>query len=286
MNTFIIAAEKGNFSKASEILCYTQAAVTIQIKQLEKELGVSLFDRIGKNVYLTEKGEEFLKYAQKIKIDVEEAKSMIGKDNQYSGVLRIGMSESIFSVCFPQILNEFHKMYPNIKIVVKTGLRDFIFDLMVHNELDLAYIIDQNLIDHDWIGKTIKTEQVYFIASPQNSITKMDSVDINTILSQELIMTECNAGYSYELSQLLCQNGLSMNPYLEIGNTDMICSLVANNAGISYLPYYIFEKEYNAGAIVPIRVPEYEVNVYRQLLWHKNKFLTKPMNYLMELIKM
>lgn len=286
INTFIAAAEKSNFSKAAEILNYTQAAVTIQIKQLEEELGVSLFDRIGKSVFLTEKGAEFLKYAQKIKMDVEEARSMIGNMNQYSGVLRIGMSESLFSASFPSILNEFHKMYPDIRIVVKTGLRDFIFGLMVQNELDLAYIIDHNLIDHDWIGKTIKTERVYFIASPGNPLAQMDSVDIKSILSQELIMTECNAGYSYELSQLLAQNGLSMNPYLEIGNTDMICSLVANNAGISYLPSYIFEKEYKAGTITPLRVPGYEVDVYRQLLWHKNKFLTKPMKDFLELIKL
>lgn len=285
INTFIIAAEKSNFSKAAEILCYTQAAVTIQIKQLEKELGVSLFDRLGKNVFLTEKGQEFLKYARKIKMDVEEAKSLIRKESNYSGLLRVGMSESIFSICFPQILDKFHEMYPNIRLIAKTGLRDFIFDLMIHNELDLAYIIDHNLIDHDWIGKTVKKERVYFIASPQNPLVQMKSVSIENILSQELIMTECNAGYTYELSQLLAQNGLSMKPYLETGNTDIICSLVANNKGISYLPFYIFEREYKAGTIIPIRIPKYEVSVYRQLLWHKNKFLTKPMEYFLELMK-
>lgn len=286
INTFIVAAEKNNFSKAAEILCYTQAAVTIQIKQLEKELGVSLFDRIGKNVFLTEKGAEFLKYAQKIKIDVEEAKSKISKENQYSGVLRVGMSESILSAYFPQVLKQFRKMYPDMRIVIKTGFRDFIFDLMIHNELDLAYVIEHNLMDHEWIGKTIKTERVYFVASPKNPLAQRTSVEIESILEQELIMTECDTGYSYELAQLLAQKGLSMNPYLELGNTDMICSLVANNAGISYLPYYAFEKEHKEGTIVPIRIPEYEVDVYKQILWHKNKFLTQPMKDFLELIKL
>ena len=285
INTFIIAAERNNFSMAAEILSYTQAAVTIQIKHLEKELGVSLFDRIGKNVYLTEKGAEFLQYAKKIKMDVEEAKFMIGKENQYSGVLRVGMSESILSAYFPEVLKRFRKMYPDMRLIIKTGFRDFIFDLMLQNELDLAYVIEHNLIDHEWIGKTIKSEQVYFIASPQNPIAQMDSVSIETILEQPLIMTECDTGYSYELAQLLAEKGLTMVPYLELGNTDMICSLVANNAGVSYLPGYAFEKEYKSGTVVPIRLPEYEVNVYKQILWHKNKFLTKPMKDFLELIK-
>ncbi len=285
INTFLVAAEKMNFSKAAEQLGYTQAAVTIQIKKLEKELGVLLFDRIGKSVYLTDKGKEFLTYAHKIILYTEKAKVGLKNETLYSGIIRIGTSESILTTSFPKMIKKFHQMYPDMHICVKTGTRDFIFHLMIHNELDLAYIIDQNVIDHEWIGKNIQEEKVYFVASPKNPLTQKESVCIEEILAQELIMTECNVGYSYELSQQLAKKGLYFHPYLEIGNTDVIRSLVAENKGVSYLPLFTIEKEIKKGMIVPIRIPEYEVSVYRQLFWHKNKYITKPMNDFMKLIE-
>lgn len=285
INTFLVATEKMNFSKAAKQLDYTQAAVTIQIKQLEKELGVFLFDRIGKSVYLTDKGKEFLTYAQKILSYAEEAKAGLKNETSYSGVIRIGTSESILSTSFPKIIKKFHQLHPDMHICVKTGTRDFIFDSMLHNELDLAYIIDQNVIDHEWIGKNIQEDKVYFIASRKNYLTQKEEVSIEEILSQELIMTECNAGYSYELSQQLAKKGLYFHPYLEIGNTDLIRSFVVENKGVSYLPLFTIEKEIKNGLIVPIRIPEFEVSVYRQLFWHKNKYITKPMKDFMKLVR-
>lgn len=285
IKTFLVAAEKMNFSKAAEQLGYSQAAVTIQIKQLEKELGTLLFDRIGKSVYLTDKGKTFLTHAQKILLYTEEALSDLKNETIYSGVIRIGTSESILSTSLPRIINEFHHMYPNMHISIKTGTSYFICDLMTHNELDLAYMIGQNVLDHEWIGKTIKEEKVYFVASPKNPLTQKEEVSIEEILAQELIMTEYNDCYTYELSQHLARKSLYFHPFLEIGNTDIVRLLVAENKGVSYLPLFTIEKEIKEKTIVPIRVPEFEVNVYRQLFWHKNKYITKPMNDFMRLIE-
>lgn len=286
INTFLVAADKMNFSKAAEQLGYSQAAITIQIKNLEKELGTLLFDRIGKSIYLTEKGKEFLIHAQKILLYTEESISDIKNETNYSGMIRIGTSESILAAAFPSIITSFHEMYPNMHICIKTGTRNFIFDLMLHNELDMAYTIDQNVIDHVWTGKILREEKVYFVASSQNPLSKKQTVSIEELLSEELIMTECNIGYTYELAQHLARKGLGFHPYLETGNTDIIRSLVAQNKGISYLPLFTIQNELKEQTIVPIRVPEFEVSVYRQLFWHKNKYITKPMNDLMKLIQM
>lgn len=285
INTFLVAADKMNFSKAAEQLGYSQAAVTIQIKNLEKELGTLLFDRIGKSVYLTEKGKEFLIHAQKILLYTEESVSDIKDEKNYSGMIRIGTSESILAASFPSIITNFHEMYPKMHICIKTGSRNLIFDLMLHNELDMAYTIDQNVIDHVWTGNILREEKVYFVASAKNPLVKKEKVEIEEVLAQELIMTECNIGYTYELSQQLARKGLSLMPYMETGNTDIIRSFVASNKGVSYLPLFTIEKELKEKSIIPIRVPDFEVNVYRQLFWHKNKYITKPMNDLMKLIQ-
>lgn len=284
INTFLIAAEKSNFSKAAEHLGYSQAAISIQIKQLEKELGTPLFDRIGKSVYLTEKGKEFVIYAQKIIRYTEESISYMRDKTTHSGILRVGTSESILSSSFLGIINEFHHLHPDIHIMVKTGIREYIFNEMSHNELDLAYVIDQNIIDSKWIGRTIQKDKVYFVASANNSLTKKDNVTIQEILKQDLVLTECDVGYSYALVQALAKNSLYIQPYLESGNTDLLKKLVIKNRGISYLPLFILEKEIQEKTIIPIRIPEYEMWVYRQLFWHKNKNITQPMADFMGLI--
>ena len=92
--TFLKVAGTQNFSKAAEQLGYSQSAVTIQIQQLEKELGTQLFERIGKRVYLTEKGQEFIGYASEIMRVTNEALTFAGEEHTTRGTLKIGGVES------------------------------------------------------------------------------------------------------------------------------------------------------------------------------------------------
>lgn len=282
INTFIVAGETLNFSKTAKLLGYSQAAITIQIKALEEELGVTLFDRIGKNVYLTENGKTFLNKAQQLKIQIDNLNFDFNNSNNSTGTIRIGMSESILSTHFQTNIAKFNQIYPNIQIVVKTGIRDHLFDWMLHNELDFAYIIDRNVIANEWSGEIVKTEKVNFVTNCNHPFQIKKDISIKDILTQNLIMTETNYGYSYELAQLLATNGLELNPFLEVGNTDFICKMLESNNFIGYLPSFIIE---NNDKLKPIIIPEFEVTIALQFLWHKNKFLTKPMRDLMMMLK-
>ena len=95
IKTFLQAAQSGSFVKAAQTLGYSQAAVTIQIKHLEEELGTVLFDRIGKQTQLTESGRTFQLRAKRILQEIEEAKSEVGNSDVVKGELRIGTIESI-----------------------------------------------------------------------------------------------------------------------------------------------------------------------------------------------
>lgn len=122
INTFLKVAATQNFSKAAEQLGYSQSAVTIQIRQLEKELGISLFERIGKRVYLTERGAEFTSYANEI-MRVTSRASLFAKDKkEVSGTIRIGGVESVCTALLPELLLSFHKQYPKVKTVIKSWL--------------------------------------------------------------------------------------------------------------------------------------------------------------------
>ncbi|MFR5295085.1 MAG: LysR family transcriptional regulator [Clostridium sp.] len=108
ISTFLQVAQYQSFSKAARHLGYSQAAVTIQIKQLEQELGVHLFDRIGKQISLTHQGQVFYQYAVSIRNDLEQAKNAVADPSTLSGKLCLGTIESICASIFPDLLAEYH----------------------------------------------------------------------------------------------------------------------------------------------------------------------------------
>ena len=106
IRTFLQIAQKQSFSKAAEALGYSQAAVTVQIKQLEEELGIHLFDRLGKKTVLTHHGEIFYRYAVTILGTVADAKNAVSASTELSGDLTIGTIESICESIIPPALPE------------------------------------------------------------------------------------------------------------------------------------------------------------------------------------
>ena len=115
---FIQVAQLKSFSKAAKQLGYSQAAVTIQIKQLEQELNVHLFDRIGKQTTLTHQGSVFYEYAASIIRDMAQAKDAVSHPQKLTGRLCIGTIESICASIFPNLLTEYHKRHPEVNISI------------------------------------------------------------------------------------------------------------------------------------------------------------------------
>ena len=109
MKTFLKVSDLQSFTKAAEELGYSQSTVTVQIKQLEEELGVLLFERIGKNVKLTEQGRVFRSQAREIVHAVEQLRSTMGETEQIRGSLRVGTVDSLCTKRMPYILQEFRK---------------------------------------------------------------------------------------------------------------------------------------------------------------------------------
>ena len=109
LQTFTQIAQMQSFSRTAEMLGYSQSAVTVQIRQLENELGKRLFDRTGKKVVLTPQGEEFLEHANRILYDVHQAKASMNDTDELKNPLHIGTIESLCTVKFPKIIRKFRE---------------------------------------------------------------------------------------------------------------------------------------------------------------------------------
>ena len=165
IRTFLQIAQKQSFSKAAEALGYSQAAVTVQIKQLEEELGIHLFDRLGKKTVLTHHGEIFYHYAVTILGTVADAKNAVAATSELTGSLTIGTIESICESIFPELLKEFHKQYPNVSVSIVLDSPDVLLDRMNKNSIDLVYLLDQPIDDKRFIKVLEAPEPISFVAS-------------------------------------------------------------------------------------------------------------------------
>ena len=142
LETFLKITEAGSFTAASNMLGYAQSTVTTQIKQLEEELNCLLFERLGKNIVLTLEGKRLLIYAQKMLQLEREILLEVPKSEDPTGILRLGVSESLCYNILPHILLEYKKRFPKIVIELQFITHDTFPSMLKQGALDLVYTLN------------------------------------------------------------------------------------------------------------------------------------------------
>ena len=165
LETFVHVAQLQSFSRAAEVLGYTQSAITVQIRLLENELETRLFDRTGKRVVLTPSGKEFMEHASRILYDVNKAKKSMNDDAELKNPLHIGTIESLCTAKLPAVLSKFRELHPKVNMQVTIDTPEQLIRMMEHNGLDLIYILDTPRWEQNWMKVMEKAEPVVFVAS-------------------------------------------------------------------------------------------------------------------------
>ena len=277
LNIFIEVAELKSFTRAGEKLGYSQPTVSFQIKQLEKELGVPLFDRIGHTVNLTDAGRDALAYAQRIcQLSQEMA---LGSDERRepTGVIRLGMADSLCTHLINREFVCFREAYPNVALHITTGGTGELFRLLDHNEVDMICTMDIQVFDTNYVIADEERVGVHVVASSENPLAGMDTVHIRDILNYPFMLTEKGMSYRRLLDEGLARQSLEIQPVLEMGGADLICKLVEQNIGLSLLPDYVTETAVREGKVVRLNVPDVQVEVWKQLVYRRDKWVSLPM---------
>ncbi len=276
LTTFIYVAELRSFTKAADRLGFSQSTVSFQIKQLETELSCQLFERINHTVHLTEKGREVLEYAHQINRMTRELKDSM-KEEASSGYIRLAMADSLCTSLLSRDFLHFRKLYPNISLKIIAAGTEEMFRLMNHNEADAILTLDNHIYNTEY--RILREEKVrtFFVAGAGTRIASASSLSIEELLLQPFILTEKGMSYRRLLEEKLAELSLEIQPVLEIGSTELICSLVEQGAGISFLPEYVIKDRVEAGTLVCLPVSGLEIHVWKQLLYHRNKWVSPQM---------
>ena len=284
--TFTHVAELGSFTKAAEQLGYSQSTVSFQIKQLEEELGCLLFERINHTITLTQRGHELVVYAHQVLALTDEFKENINSENNLSGHIHIVTPDSVCDDMINSHYIDFHIRYPFISIKFTTADTLVMFDMLEHNEADFIITLDRHSYNKDYIIAKEQQLPMHFVVNSGSKFAGCEELSIYDIINEPFILTEYGQGYRRVLDRELAKKSLSITPVLEIGRTDIITSLLTKSDMISFLPDFVTKPFVDTGELCYLNVTDIKTEIWKQLIYHKNKWLSKSLKAFIEYIKM
>ncbi len=283
--SFVHVAELSSFTKAAEVLGYSQSTVSFQIKQLETELDCLLFDRINHTITLTDRGKELLSYAQSISSLTDEFMQKIKSERDLKGLIHFVAPDS---VCEDMLLTnyiDFHKQYPGIDLKFTNADTDVMFDMLNRNEADAVITLDSHNYQTDYIIAKEEPVEMHFVASPKSAFAGKRNLSVFDLVDAPFILTEKSMGYRKNFDRELAKRSIEIVPALEIGRTDIITTLLERTDRISYLPGFITDKKVKEGKLVYLDVMDFQTNIWKQLIYHKNKWISNCLQAFLEYVK-
>lgn len=277
LQIFLEVADLKSFTRAGERLGYSQPTISFQIRQLEQELGVPLFDRIGHTVSLTDAGREALQYAQRIWNLTQEMSLGARQEHKITGNVRIGMADSL---CSPLIANGFARFraeYPGISVQILDAGTGELFRMLDHNEVDMVCTMDSHVQDTAYVIASEEPVGAHFVAASQNPLAAESAIPVERLLDQPFLLTEKGMSYRRLMEEQLAAKALEVRPVLETGRADLLSRLVEQDMGISFLPDYVTEEGVRAGRLVRLDVEDIRVVVWKQLLYRREKWISPQM---------
>ena len=270
--TFKTIVEKNGFNKAAEHLGYAQSSITTHIKELEKELGRPLFDRLGKRVLLTHFGKQYLPFANQI-IELYDQSLTIDKEPQ--GNLTIGISESLTICRIPLILLEFKQKYPKVSLYVKSLENYDVTKSLQSGDIDLALVLEkENWTQEELYIKELVREKMVFI-SPHS---KVDT--LNTALYSDL-----RCSYKSVFDDYITINELDIKDSIEFQSIEAIKHCVKNGLGVSLVPFFSVKEELKNGIFKGQKVPNQQNSLSTYLTYHKDKWLSPSIISMINLVQ-
>ena len=287
--TFLKVVETGNITRSAEQLGYTQAAVTVQMHQLEKDLGVQLFDRIGRGIQLTDAGKAFIPYARDLLRASNNADGFAMDKEDPSGTITMECSSSLSVGRMPKLIVGFHKRYPKIKVTVRTRddvdamigtLRenrvDFVFETNRHEEFTGCRKVAEN------------KEKFVFVAPYTDPIVKKQGVTLEDVFDEDnassFIVSDRGLSYGQSLEAVLSRKGISIDPDLDFSSTSAIVNILKLGYGRSILPEFQILEELERGELARIDAEVPELDVWSQLYVNENKWINPQMQVFIDYI--
>ncbi|MGO4545732.1 LysR family transcriptional regulator [Paenibacillus sp. 2TAB23] len=271
-----------HFTRASERLGVTQPTLSHQIKALEDELGVQLFDRIGKKTMVTEAGAILLKHCDHIFQSMASAKGEMEElQTLKRGCLSIGALPGELNSLVSAATIQFHKQFPDIQL--KVWGTDDVMERVVHNELDVALTI-LPVIDERIVSVPLYEEELFLTLSHEHPLAALETVRLEDISQEPFILFPKTYKCREQTDTAFKAVGIVLNPIVETDAIETIFSLIQAKAGVSILSKTLMSI-HKSDAIKTVKIINPSIKRTIGLIYHKEKYIGFAARKFIELIR-
>lgn len=286
LNTFRKIIEEGSFSKAAERLNYTQSTITFQIGQLEQELNVRLFEKIGRRMVLTKAGEQLVPYVENVLDSVDKMRNFERDLAECQGDLHIGVGETLLCFRISPILKEFHKLAPKARLFIRSMNCYDIRDELLNGTLDIGVFYE----DVGGFGSNLQTYslgefETVLVASPLIKQNHPDFITPDQQIPLPFIINEPNCIFRQMYEEYIRSRAILMDHTIELWSIPTIKNLVKSDVGITYLPRFAVQEELERGELVEIENAIEYPYIHAVCAHHKNKWLSPLMQLFIDICK-
>ena len=285
LQVFISVARHLNYTRAGEEVHLSQPSVSIRIRQLEAELGVKLFEQLGKKVALTDAGFLLMPYAQRVITAVQDAEHAI-QDLQglHQGSLRIGASTTPGMYIIPKTIARFKERYP--KIDIHLGIKDTreIEAGIIRNEFDFGFV-GGHLIGDEIDVLPWLIDELILIVPPGHYLTKKKSVSKVDLEREQFVFRESGSATRATVIHHLENSGLKVQTVMEMENPESLKKAVQSGLGIAFISKFAVESELKARTLVTPRIPGFQISRNLKIVHRKDKHLSHAARTFIDMAK-
>lgn len=260
LRIFVAVVDAGGVSHAAAALHRVQSNVTTRLRQLERKLGVDLFERQGKRLHLNEAGRALLPFARNLLAQAQQAQEVVRGAQGPRGLLRLGAMESTASVRLPRPLRLLRDQHPALSVALRTGHPRELADAVRDRVLDCALVaepVDARLFDSELVFR----EPLVLISS--------SAVRLHRLAQPDLLVFEQGCPHRARLERVLAERGIVPRQVLEIGSYHALMGCVAAGMGLSVVPAAVLESFPDAGLLSVQKLPRGFDRLDTLLVWRK-----------------
>jgi DNA-binding transcriptional LysR family regulator len=284
LQIFCMLAEELNFTRTAERIHTVQSNVTSQIKALEDELGVQLFDRLGRKVALTEAGCRFQPFARQALAAMEQGQQAVQVGAEPSGPLRIAAPESVLTYRLPSVVRAFRQRYPRVELIFRPHTSATVPAELDSGKVDMAFHMHDEMANPAFHSHPLQRERIFLLTEPHHPLAQQRTVKITDLAGQSFLLTESGCGYRAKFERALALHRIRLGNVTEFSSVEAIKECVAAGMGIALLPAMTVAREIRQSLCkqLPWAGPALDIVTY--LVWHQDKWVSPAMSAFCDMV--
>ncbi len=274
LRIFQAVATHHSYTRAAEALYLSQPAVSLQVRALEKTIGMPLFEKSGRTLRLTDAGRELLTYSDRIFALLDETKLVMEElSGARRGMVKVAASTTAGIYVVPTALGAFHRLNPDVKLTLDVVNRFTVQEHLLNDEIDLAVM---GLIEdtHDLEVERIIPNELVVIAPPNHRLAGRHEIPLDELAEETLLLREAGSGTRTDVERMFSARDMPLQVGMELRSSGAIKQAVAAGLGVSVMPESALELELKAERLITLDVEGFPVHRYWYLVRRAGRHLS------------